>query len=95
MPFELTNAPVVFMDLMNQIFRIFVVVFIDDTLIYSRDDSESTEHLRIVLQTLRDKQLFAKFCKCEFWLREVRFLGHIVSAEGIRVDPIKISIVVD
>ncbi|KAA3482923.1 reverse transcriptase [Gossypium australe] len=99
MPFGLTNAPAVFMDLMNQIFRPyldrFVVVFIDDILIYSRDKSEPAEHLRIVLQTLRDKQLYAKFSKCEFWLREVRFLGHIVSAEGIRVDPSKISAVVD
>ncbi|KAA3473175.1 DNA/RNA polymerase superfamily protein [Gossypium australe] len=99
MPFGLTNAPTVFIDLMNQIFRPyldkFVVVFIDDILIYSRDESEHAEHLRIVLQTLRDKQLFAKFSKCEFWLREVRFLGHIVIAEGIRVDLSKISTVVD
>ena len=72
MPFGLMNAPVVFMDLMNHIFRPylerFVVVFIDDILIYSRNESEHAEHLRIVLQTLRDKQLFAKFNKCEFWL---------------------------
>ena len=76
MSFGLTNAPAVFMDLMNQIFRpyldIFVVVFIDDILIYSRDETEHAEHLRIVLHTLRDKQLFAKFSKCKFWLR-VRF----------------------
>ncbi|KAA3460856.1 DNA/RNA polymerases superfamily protein [Gossypium australe] len=72
----------------------FLVVFIDDVLIYSRDESEHAEHLRIVLQTLRDKQLFAKFSKCEFWLREVRFLGLIVSTEGIRVDLSKISTVV-
>ncbi|KAA3461705.1 DNA/RNA polymerases superfamily protein [Gossypium australe] len=82
MPFGLTNAPAVFMDLMNQIFTLysdrFVVVFIDDILIYSRDESEHAEHLRIVLQTLRDKQLYAKFSKCEFWLREIGFLGHIV-----------------
>ncbi|KAA3477534.1 DNA/RNA polymerases superfamily protein [Gossypium australe] len=99
MPFGLTNTPAVFMDLMNRIFRPyldkFVVVFIDDILIYFRDDSEHAKHLSIVLQTLRDKKFFAKFSKSEFWLQEVRFLGHIVSAEGIRVDPSKISIIID
>ncbi|KAG8490817.1 hypothetical protein CXB51_013992 [Gossypium anomalum] len=82
------------MDLMNRIFRQyldrFVVVFIDDILVYSRDEAEHAEHLRLVLQILRDKQLYAKFSKCEFWLREVSFLGHVVSASGIRVDPSKI-----
>ncbi|KAG8501064.1 hypothetical protein CXB51_003123 [Gossypium anomalum] len=99
MPFGLTNAPVVFMDLMNRIFRPyldkFVVVFIDDILIYSKDETEHAEHLRIVLQTLRDKQLYAKFSKSEFWLREVGFLGHIVSGDGIHVDPSKISAIID
>ena len=99
MPFGLTNAPAVFMDLMNRIFRPyldrFIVVFIDDILIYSKDETEHAEHLRIVLQTLRDKQLYAKFSKTEFWLREVGFLGHIVSGDGIRVDPSKISAIVD
>ncbi|KAG8496895.1 hypothetical protein CXB51_008076 [Gossypium anomalum] len=99
MPFGLTNAPAVFMDLMNRIFRPyldkFVVVFIDDILIYSKDETEHAEHLRIVLQTLRDKQLYAKFSKSEFWLREVGFLGHIVSGDGIRIDPSKISAIVD
>ncbi|KAA3473302.1 DNA/RNA polymerases superfamily protein [Gossypium australe] len=99
MPFGLTNAPAIFMDLMNQIFRLyldrFVVVFIDDILIYSRDELEHAEHLRIVLQTLRGKQLYAKFGKCEFWLQKVRFLGHVVSADGIRVDPSKIFAVID
>ncbi|KAG8493033.1 hypothetical protein CXB51_010398 [Gossypium anomalum] len=99
MPFGLTNAPAVFIDLMNRIFRPyldkFVVVFIDDILIYSKDDTEHAEHLRIVLQTLRDKQLYAQFSKSEFWLREVGFLGHIVSGDGIRVDPSKISAIVD
>ncbi|KAA3480814.1 DNA/RNA polymerases superfamily protein [Gossypium australe] len=99
MPFGLTNALVVFMDLMNWIFRLYldrlVVVFIDNILIYSRDESEHAEHLRIVVQTFKDKQLYAKFSKCEFWLREVGFLGHIVSAEGIQVDPSKFSAVVD
>ncbi|KAA3466460.1 DNA/RNA polymerases superfamily protein [Gossypium australe] len=91
MPFGLTNAPVVFIDLMNQIFQLyldkFMVVFIDDILIYSRDETEHAEHLRIVLQTLIDKKLFAKFSKSEFWLQEVEFLGHIVFGDGIRVDP--------
>ncbi|KAG8477207.1 hypothetical protein CXB51_030530 [Gossypium anomalum] len=99
MPFGLTNAPAVFMDLMNRIFRLyldrFVVVFIDDILVYSRDEEEHAEHLRTVLQILREKQLYAKFSKCEFWLREVGFLRHIVSAEGIRVDPSKISAIVN
>ncbi|KAG8501103.1 hypothetical protein CXB51_003181 [Gossypium anomalum] len=99
MPFGLTNAPAVFMDLMNRIFRPyldkFVVVFIDDILIYSKDDIEHAEHLRTVLQTLRDKQLYAKFSKSEFWLQEVGFLGHIVSSDGIQVDPSKISAIVD
>ncbi|KAG8503344.1 hypothetical protein CXB51_001310 [Gossypium anomalum] len=99
MPLGLTNAPIICMDLMNRIFRLyldrFVVVFINDILIYSRDEFEHTEHLRIVLQTLHDKQLFAKFSKCEFWIKKVGFLGHIVSANGIRVDPSKISAIVD
>ncbi|KAA3473935.1 DNA/RNA polymerases superfamily protein [Gossypium australe] len=99
MPFGLTNAPDVFMDLMNRIFRPyldkFVVVFIDDILIYSRNEIEHVEHLRTVLQTLRDKKLFAKSSKSEFWLLEVRFLGHIVSGDGIHVDPSKISAIVD
>lgn len=84
---------------MNRIFRPylnrFVTVFIDDILIYSRDESEHAEHLRIVLQTLRDTQLYAQFNKCEFLFREVRFLGHIVLTKGIRVNPSKISAVVD
>ncbi|KAG8496945.1 hypothetical protein CXB51_008139 [Gossypium anomalum] len=73
----------------------FVVVFIDDILVYSRDESEHAEHLSIVLQTLRDKQLYAKFKKCEFWLREISFLGHIVLASGNRVDLNKISAILD
>ncbi|KAG8503462.1 hypothetical protein CXB51_001438 [Gossypium anomalum] len=99
MPFGLTNSSAVFMNLMNQIFRPyldkFVVIFIDDILIYSQDESEHAEHLRIVLQTLREKKLFAKFSKSEFWHREVRFLGYTISAEGISVDPCKISAVVN
>ncbi|KAA3480640.1 Retrovirus-related Pol polyprotein from transposon 17.6 [Gossypium australe] len=99
MPFGLTNCPAVFMDLMNRIFRPyldrFFVVFIDDILIYSRDETEHAEHLKIVLQTLREKQLYVKFSKCEFWLSEVSFLGHLVSAFGIQVDPNKISAILD
>jgi len=99
MPFGLTNAPAVFMDLMNRVFHSyldqFMVVFIDDILVYSRDRVEHDKHLRIVLQTLRDKQLYAKLSKCEFWLEEVSFLGHVVSSEGIRVDPKKIEAIVD
>lgn len=99
MPFGLTNAPTAFMDLMNKIFQPYldklVVVFIDDILMYSKDETEHTQHLSIVLQTLRDKQLFAKFRKCEFWLQQVRFLGHLVSAEGIKVDPSKISTILN
>ncbi|KAA3456998.1 DNA/RNA polymerases superfamily protein [Gossypium australe] len=73
----------------------FVVVFIDDILVYSRDETEHDEHLRLVLQIFCDKQLYAKFSKCEFWLREVSFLGHVVSASGIRVDPGKVSAILD
>ncbi|KAA3466111.1 DNA/RNA polymerases superfamily protein [Gossypium australe] len=99
MPFGLTNALVVFMDLMNRVFRPyldrFVVVFIDDILVYSRDETEHAEHLRLVLQILREKQLYAKFSKCEFWLKEVSFLGHVISASGIWVDPSKILAILD
>ena len=99
MPFGLTNAPAAFMELMNRVFRPylnkFVVVFIDDILVYSRDEQEHEQHLKIVLQTLREKKLYAKLSKCDFWLKEVSFLGHIVSAEGIRVDPAKIEVVVN
>ncbi|KAA3466463.1 RNA-directed DNA polymerase-like protein [Gossypium australe] len=95
MPFGLTNAPAAFMDLMNHIFQPyldqFVVVFIDDILIYSKSKIEHEQHLRIILQILREKQLYGKLSKCEFWLSEVVFLGHVVSAEGIRVDPKKIE----
>ncbi|KAH0670724.1 hypothetical protein KY285_025700 [Solanum tuberosum] len=91
--FGLTNAPAAFMVLMNRVFRqyldMFVIVFIDDILIYSRSENEHVDHLRIVLQVLKDQQLFAKFSKCEFWLRFVAFLGHIVSSKGIEVDPKK------
>ena len=96
MPFGLTNAPAAFMDVMNRVFRPyvdrFIVVFIDDILLYSKDWEDQDTHLRVVLETLIKEQLYAKMSKCEFWLREVSFLGHIVSKEGIRVDPSKIEV---
>ena len=86
------------MDLMNKVFHPyldrFVVVFIDDILVYSKDTQEHEQHLRILLQILREKRLFAKLSKCDFWLKEVSFLGHIVSAKGIRVYPAKIEAIV-
>ncbi|KAL0537361.1 hypothetical protein IC582_026339 [Cucumis melo] len=97
MSFGLTNAPAVFMDLMNRVFRefldTFVIVFIDDILIYSKMEAEHEKHLRMVLQTLRDNKLYAKFSKCEFWLKQVSFLGHVVSKAGVSVDPAKIEAV--
>lgn len=97
MSFGLTNAPAAFMDLMNRVFKPFldrfVIVFIDDILIYSKSREEHEQHLRLVLQTLREKQLYAKFSKCEFWLECVAFLGHIVSKNGISVDPSKVEAV--
>ena len=95
MPFGLTNDPAAFMDLMHRVFQPyldqFVVVFVDDILIYSQSEREHEDHLRIVLQLLRDHQLYAKFSKCEFWLTEVRFLGHMVSASGVSMDPEKVE----
>ena len=99
MPFGLTNAPAAFMDLMNRVFRPyvdpFVVVFIDNILVYSKDRESHDTHLRVVLEALRKEQLYAKLSKCEFWLNEVSFLGHIVSKEGILVDPKKIEVVIE
>ena len=95
MSFGLTNAPAAFMDLMHKVFQPyldqFVVDFVDDILINSKFEEEHEGHLRIVLQILRDHQLYAKFSKCEFWLIEVRFLGHVVSASGVSMDPKKIE----
>ncbi|GKB49849.1 putative reverse transcriptase domain-containing protein, partial [Tanacetum coccineum] len=97
MPFGLTNAPAIFMDLMNSICRSylnkFMIVFIDDILIYSKTQEEHVEHLRLVLELLKKEKLYAKFSKCEFWLREVQFLGHVINGNGIHVDPSKIEAV--
>jgi hypothetical protein len=96
MSFGLTNASTHFMYLMNSVFMPeldrFVMVFIDDILVYSKS---MEEHLRIVLQWLREHQLYAKFSKCEFWIKEVLFLGHVVSPEGITVDPGKVKEVLE
>ncbi|WMV55077.1 hypothetical protein MTR67_048462 [Solanum verrucosum] len=97
MSFGLTNAPTTFIDIMNKVFRhyldMFVIVFIDDILIYSTSEGEHMDHLRIVLQVLKDHQFTSKFSKCEVWLRSVAFLGHIVSIKGIEVDPKKRDVV--
>ena len=97
MPFELTNVPATFMDLMHRIFQPyldqFIMVFVDDILIYSQSEEEHEDHLRVVLQLMRDHQLYAKFSKCEFWFTEVRFLGHVVSASVVSMDPKKVEVV--
>jgi hypothetical protein len=99
MSFGLTNSPAYFMYLMNSVFMPeldkFVVVFIDDILVYSKDEDEHTEHLHIVLQRLRDHHLYAKLSKCDFWLREIKFLGHTISQDGISIDPKKVQEVMD
>ena len=99
MSFGLTNAPMTFMNLMNRVFRSyvdrFIVVFIDNILVYSKDREDHDTHLQVVLETLRREQLYAKMSKCEFWLRKVSFLGHIVSEEGIKVDPSKIEVILE
>jgi hypothetical protein len=87
------------MNLMNKVFMKFldkfVVVFIDDSLVYSKSEEDQSNHLRLVLDTLREHQLYAKFSKCEFWLKEVGFIGHVLSAGGVSVDPKKIQSVMD
>ena len=97
MPFGLTNAPAAFMALMNKVFQSyldkFVIVFIDDILVYSRSSEEHADHLRMVLQILREKQLYAKLSKCELWLDHVVFLCHVISKRGIEVDPKKVEAV--
>jgi len=99
MLFRVTNAPTIFMDYMNRIFRPwldkFVSVFIDDILIYFKMREEHADHLRVVLKILKDHQLYGKLSKCEFWLEEVQFLGHVISAKGIAVDPTKIETVLN
>ena len=98
-PFGLTNAPSVFMSLMNGLFHSyldrFVLVFLNDILIYSKSEKEHEEHLRLVLQCLRDNQLYANATKCDFFQSEIQYLGHVISGEGISVDPAKIQAIVD
>jgi hypothetical protein len=95
MSFGLTNAPAYFMYLMNKVFieylDKFVVVLINDILVFSKNEKEHEKHLRLVLQKLREHQLYAKLSKCEFWLKEVSFLGHIIFNGGVAVDPKKVQ----
>ena len=95
MSFGLTNAPAFFMNLMNNVLMDyldkFVVVFIDDIIIYSQSEEEHEDHLKMVLQRLREHQLYAKLSKCEFWIDEILFLGHIINKYGLAVDPKKVT----
>ena len=97
MLFGLTNAPTIFMDLMNRVFRSyldrFIIVFIDDILMYFKSKAKHTRHFTLVLKKLREYRLYAKFSKCQFWLDQVSFLGHVISAQGILVDPQKVAAV--
>ncbi|GKE36975.1 putative reverse transcriptase domain-containing protein, partial [Tanacetum coccineum] len=95
MPFGLTNALAVFMDLMNRVCKPyldkFIIVFIDDILVYSKDEEEHGKHLKIILEFLKKDRLYAKFSKCDFWLDSVQFLGHVIDRNGVHVDPTKIE----
>ncbi|GJX24865.1 putative reverse transcriptase domain-containing protein [Tanacetum coccineum] len=97
MPFGLTNAPAIFMDLMNHACKPYldklVIVFIDDILIYSRNEEEHANYLRMILELLKKEKLYAKFSKCDFWIRIVQFLGHLIDSQGLNVDPAKIEVV--
>ncbi|GKA60450.1 putative reverse transcriptase domain-containing protein [Tanacetum coccineum] len=99
MPFGLTNAPAVFMDLMNRVCKPFldkfVIVFIDNILIYSKNKKKHEEHLKAVLELLKKEKLYAKFSKCEFWIPKVQFLGHVIDSQGTHVDPAKIESIKD
>ncbi|GKD43704.1 putative reverse transcriptase domain-containing protein [Tanacetum coccineum] len=99
MPFGLTNAPAIFMDLMNRVCKPyldkFVIVFIDDILIYLKNKQEYIEHLKLILEFLKKAELYAKFSKCEFWIPKVQFLGHMINSQGIHVDPAKIESIKD
>jgi hypothetical protein len=99
MSFGLKNAPAFFMYLVNSVFMDyldkFVVVFIDDILIYSQSEEEHVEHLKMVLQRLQEHQLYAKLSKCEFWIHEVLFLGHIINQDGLAVDPKKVAYILN
>lgn len=97
MSFGLTNAPTTFMELMNKVFHpfldMFVIVFIEEILVYSKSEADHVDHSYVVLQTLKDHHLYAKFSNCEFWLKSIAFLSHVISSEGIMVDPQKVLVV--
>nr|GFC09364.1 putative reverse transcriptase domain-containing protein [Tanacetum cinerariifolium] len=99
MPFGLTNVPAVFMNLMNQVCKPyldkFMIVFIDDIIIYSKDEKEHEEHLKAIIELLKKEELYAKFSKCEFWIPKVQFFGYVIDSQGIHVDPTKIESVKD